>query len=90
MITSKLSQLPAPGVHPGPAGKPAPKPELPQDHYEEAAQDKGQPHQHKLAKSLLGLGMLAGGLGTSAHALAADQAQVQIQTPTQPLAGDDV
>lgn len=93
MITSKLTNMPAPGYHPSEARKPAEHPELPHDRFDDAAEDKSQPHDHKLAKTLVGLGMLAGGLGTSAHALAAggaEQAQVQIQTPTQPQAGDDV
>ena len=83
-MISKLTQLPSPGLRPSLAKKPAAPPT---DHFE-AADEKDQPDQHKGVKILVGLGMLAGGLGTSASALAADQAHVQVQT--QPLAGDDV
>ena len=38
----------------------------------------------------MGLGMLAGGLGTSASALAAQQSQAQVQIQLKPLAGEDV
>ncbi|MBX3171683.1 MAG: hypothetical protein KF760_30010 [Candidatus Eremiobacteraeota bacterium] len=89
-MISKLAHLPAPGFHPSEVKKPVSDlPQLPADQFE-AAQDKHEPNQHKGAKILVGLGMLAGGLGSSATALAADQAQVQIQAQTRPLANDDV
>ncbi|MBN9415413.1 hypothetical protein ABS71_09240 [bacterium SCN 62-11] len=89
-MISKLSQLPAPGFHPSEAKKPvSANPQLPADQFE-AAQDKQQSDGHKGAKVLVGLGMLAGGLGTSASAMAAQQSQAQVQILAKPLAGEDV
>lgn len=88
-MISKLTPLPAPGFHPSQLKKPEHALRRPADHFE-AADEKHVPDQHKGTKILVGLGMLAGGLGTSATAMAANQAQAQVEIQTQPLAGDDV